>query len=341
MKILFLAIGNKLVASSRVRVYSYLPLLRKEGFKVFAMHYTPSWQCKKILAAKRQGVAVKLTAKIYSAAVLLVLFVLAPFFDIVFIQKVAMSKVTISALRLLNKGIVFDFDDAVFFYQDISHLLKKARCVIVSNKYLAEFSRRYNKQTYELPSPVETTGSFIHKDNNHIIIGWVGSQKTSRYLRPLVPIFKALKDRFKNLTIELMGFEEDMTFQPQLDVKTARWSIDGSRRHFEKVHIGVMPLTDDEYSKGKAGYKLLQYMSFGIPCVASPVGVNREIIKNGVNGFLAATEEDWQDKLSLLIEDNVLRQRMGEEGRRLVKRIYSYKAVVPRLIEVLGEVNAG
>ncbi len=96
-----------------------------------------------------------------------------------------------------------------------------------------------------------------------------------------------------------------------------------------------MPLPDDEYSRGKCGFKLLQYMALGIPSIASPVGVNQEIIQNGSNGFLASSNEDWVDNLSLLIENKEMRYSIGMNGRRTVENQYSLKKYAPELLSTL------
>lgn len=154
IKILFLTIGDNSVASSRVRVYSYLPYLQRRGFKVSVMHYTPSWQCRKILAMKKQNFFEKVFSKLYSTIAIVSLFIFSPFFDVIYIQKVTLSKFTIMVLKALNDNIIFDFDDAIFIYKDITHLLENSTRVVVSNKYLKEFASRYNKRVYELVSPV-------------------------------------------------------------------------------------------------------------------------------------------------------------------------------------------
>lgn len=339
MKVLFLTIGDKSVASSRVRVYSYLPYLYKEGRKVFIMHYTPSWQCKKILSMKKQSFIAKIISKLYTMSIVLFLFILAPFFDAIYIQKVMLSKFTIMVLKVLNGNIIFDFDDAIFIYKDITHLLKNSVCVIVSNKYLKEFASRYNRRVYELISPVKVDSHYFQKNDNLITLGWLGSPETSKYLYQLIPVFKSLKEKFENLNIEFMGTDKNKYFESS-DIKITEWSIEGEKKYLERINIGIMPLIDDEWSRSKCGYKLLQYMAMGIPCVASPVGINKEIIEDGLNGFLANTPDEWLDKLSLLIRDILLCQKLGKEGRRLAEELYSYKVNAPRLIEILQNINS-
>jgi glycosyltransferase involved in cell wall biosynthesis len=340
MKVLFLTIGDKSVASSRTRVYSYLPYLHGNGFKVFIMHYTPSWQSKNILSMKKQNFISKIISKLYSAGKLILLFIMAPFFDVVYIQKVALSKFAIAVLRVLNSNIIFDFDDAIFIHKDVTHLLRSSACVIVSNKYLKSFVSGHNERVYELISPVKVDSRAPLKKDTFITLGWSGSPQTSKYLYPLISVFKILKEKFENLNIEFMGAEKNRCFKA-LDIKITQWSIEGEKEYLRRMDIGIMPLTDDRFSQAKAGYKLLQYMAVGIPGVASPVGINRDIIKNGRNGFLAQTPNEWVDKLSLLIENALLRKRLGQQGRILAEKLYSYRVNAPRLIEILKSVTSG
>ena len=334
MKLLFLTVGDGSVASSRVRAYSYVPYLRKKGFKVFLMNYTPSWQCKRILSRRKQNLFEKAVGKSYSFAVLISLYLLAPFFDLIYIQKVLLSSATIRILKFLNKNIAFDFDDALFLYKDITHLLKNSRAVIVSNKYLKEFAVRFNQNAYELMSPVNVHEVPPKKDSSAVVIGWIGSPETSKYLDPLIPVFKRLKEKFENITIEIIGADKDRRLD-DAGVKTEKWSIDTEKKYLERMDIGIMPLENDEWSRSKAGYKLLLYMSNSVSCVASPVGVNTEIIKEGVNGFLASSENEWIDKISKLITDSRLRTIMGSAGRDFVAKNYSYDAIFPEFLAVL------
>jgi len=284
---------------------------------------------------KKQNVAMRLASRIYTAAVLFYLFTVAAFFDIIYVQKALLSKFTFSILKALNKNIVFDFDDALFLYKDITHILKGARSVVVSNEYLRDFASRYARDVRVLPSPVSTEkASSPRQDRNSVVLGWLGSPETTRYLDPLIPVFKNLKERFSGLDIELMGALETGSLD-SFGIKLNKWSLEAQERYLDSIDIGIMPLTDDEWSRSKAGYKLLLYMSSGIPCVASPVGINRELIKEGVNGFLADSEKEWTDKISTLIENGRLRRDMGSQGRKLAEDFYSYQTNAPRLIGML------
>jgi len=138
-----------------------------------------------------------------------------------------------------------------------------------------------------------------------------------------------------NLVLKIIGG----TYNPiGIHTNNIKWSLDTELAEMSEFDIGIMPLPDDEWAKGKCGLKALQYMAMGIPCVASPVGVNTEIIQDGVNGFLAKDEKEWIEKLSLLIKNSELRQRLGKAGRKTVEERYSVKVWAPRYVEIIKKV---
>ena len=179
-------------------------------------------------------------------------------------------------------------------------------------------------------SPVKMIRFLAQKDDS-VTLGCLGSPETSKYLYPLIPVFKKLKERFGNLSIEFMGAES--RFESS-GINIIKWSLEAEKRYLEKIDIGIMPLADDEWAESKAGYKLLLYMSAGIPCVAAPVGINKEIIKEGVTGFFASSEEEWLDKLTVFLEDKKLRQEMGKNGWLRAKEHFSYDAALPKFLNI-------
>ncbi|PIQ89358.1 MAG: hypothetical protein COV72_03450, partial [Candidatus Omnitrophica bacterium CG11_big_fil_rev_8_21_14_0_20_42_13] len=325
-KILYLSVGDRSVASSRTRVYSFVPYLKSgsPGIKARVICYTPSWQCRRILAMQRLNIAQKICAKAYSGAIILSLMAAAPFFDVICIQKVILSRFNMAVLKILNGRIVFDFDDAIYMKKDITHMLRAASCVIVSNNYLREFALKYNPKVYKMISPVKVEGGVRAQKGDEVRLGWIGLPETSAYLYPVLPVLGRLKNEFGNLKMEFMGCAKNGDFD-LLGIRCTAWSLDAEKDYLGSLDIGIMPLFNDRWAQGKGGYKLLQYMAMGIPCVASPVGVNREIIKDGINGFLADDEKEWHERLSRLIKNPALRGRMGGEGRRMARELYSYE----------------
>jgi len=335
MKALFLTIGNRCVASSRARVYSHIPGLQQNGWKVFVIPYTSAGQCRRIMAKVRPNLVERAMDKTYTFLALVLLCAVALFFNIIVIQKVALSRFAVYLLKALNPNLIIDFDDSIFMYQDISYLLEAAVGVIVSNEELGRFARRHNSAVYEVPTSVDMLLRRSSKDNGIVRIGWIGSPDTSRYLEQLKPVLKNLKGRFGDVRLEFMGLKERDCPGLSGCAEFRDWSIEAEGEYLRRLDIGIMPLTDDKWARGKGGYKLLQYMSTGAACVASPVGVNKKIIKNGINGFFAATTEEWTERLSALVSDASLRREIGRRGYDVASEFYSYRVNTPRLSGIL------
>lgn len=336
-RVLILAIGDKTVASSRVRIFSYMPYLNKSGIRATVLCYTPSWHAKKIILRKKISMVEKLLSKIYSSYINFLLLAMAYFYDVIYIQKVALSPYIINMLKIINRNYLFDFDDAIYCYKDIRHITANASAVVVANKYLEAFALKYNKRVFKLASPVEPDHKPKDvKNENVVTMGWIGSPETSEYLYNIIPVFKKLKQRHNNFEMAFMGLDGKISYElALLGAKIINWSLRGENDFLEEIDMGIMPLESTDYAKGKAGYKLLQYMAKGVACVASPVGINNEIIKHNQNGFLASTQDEWLDRLDALVRDRSLRMRIGLEGYNTAKSSYSYEVNAPRLLHVL------
>ncbi|MCU0355503.1 MAG: glycosyltransferase family 4 protein [Cytophagales bacterium] len=177
-----------------------------------------------------------------------------------------------------------------------------------------------------MPTTIDTENlhnRLKEQDTRAFVIGWTGTHSTIAYLEPLVPILEKLAEThaFTFLVISDRKPDFDLPFVQYLPWQKATEADDLLR-----INVGVMPLTDDPWSRGKCGFKALQYMALGIPAVASPVGVNTEIIEPGVNGFLCATPDEWLACLTRLLQDPTLRAEMGRQARRTVEERYSVQA---------------
>lgn len=335
MKILFLTIGNIDVASSRARVYSYLEYLKEAGVKTLVLPYTSPRRCRKILLMEKENIFGKMIGRLYSIRAIFSLFLLAPFFDIIYIQKVRVARSTFGLLSVFNKRIIFDFDDSLHLYGDISYLLHRAACVVVSNDYLRRLAMRYNDNIYELISPVAVDGKRPAKKGEAVKVGWIGSPEASQYLATVIPVLKSLMKQFKDLKVIFMGAPDNAVFR-SAGIDTILWSIDGERAFLKEIDIGIMPLTDDDWTRGKGGYKLLQYMANGIPCVASPVGVNNLIVEDGQTGFFARSEKEWHDKLEMFLKKRNLINDMGKRALARAREVYSYDANFPKFLKMVN-----
>lgn len=263
-------------------------------------------------------------------------------YDLVFIQREAFMTGTTyfeKQFKKTGKKIIFDFDDAVWLPNvsegnskyawmkkpsKTAEIISLADLVIAGNNYLADYAKKYNDNTHVIPTTIDTEyhKRKIKADNNRICIGWTGSHTTIQHFENAVSALKKLQSKFgKKIYFKVIG--DESYSNNELGIKGTKWNLKTEIEDLSDIDIGIMPLPDDEWAKGKCGLKGLQYMSLEIPCVMSPVGVNTEIIADGVNGFLAKDENDWVEKVSLLIENAELRKKIGAEARKTVEERYS------------------
>ena len=218
-------------------------------------------------------------------------------------------------------------------------------CVIAGNEYLASYARCRNPRVTIMPTVVDTelfadpltrprVVSRVDSVNGPVI-GWIGSHSTAQYLDLIAPALQRLARR-RRFVFRVIGAGRDIHI-PGVEVENRLWDMATEIRDFRDLDIGVYPIRDDEWARGKCAFKAIQYMAAGAPCVASTVGMTTEVIKNGVNGFLAGSTEEWVNCLDLLLEDGLLRERLAREGRITVEKKYSLKEHAPRLADVLED----
>ena len=267
-------------------------------------------------------------------------------FDIVFIQREASFLGTsFFEKRAFKSGayVIFDFDDSIWLAdtspgnqkwewikkpQKFFENLSCAHFVMAGNTYLAEKAQANAKNVIIVPTTVDTN---FHKPlsgfrNEHFItIGWSGSISTLKHFELLIPVLLKLKKRYGNkLKFKVIG--EKNYRHPVLEVDAVAWSEETEVQELNSLDIGIMPLPDDEWANGKCGLKGLTYMACGVVAVLSEVGVNKQIIKHGQNGFLAENDYEWFNLLCELIENKDLREEVGEKGRETVIKEYSVEA---------------
>jgi glycosyltransferase involved in cell wall biosynthesis len=257
---------------------------------------------------------------------------------------------------LLPKGVplVVDYDDAVFHNYDLHHsglvrrfmgqkldkLMARASLVTAGNPYLAMRARSAGAARVEIVPTVVDLKSYTPRPapelGADVRIGWIGTPSTwTEYMEPMMPLLSRAAQE-AGARILAVGAGQAAKTHPLLD--NLAWSEEAEVSLIHQMDIGIMPLSDTPWARGKCGYKLIQYMACGIPVIASPVGVNADIVEQGVNGFLATTDTEWREALAVLLHDPVLRRRMGAAGRKKVEEHYTLQVWGPRVASLLRDV---
>jgi len=314
--------------SSRYRVFQFLQPLEQQGF-----------QCR-LLPAPQRNLFKRL-------AYLPRLFLLALQSDVLFIQKRTLPIWVLNLLVHLNPRIIYDFDDAIFLqpaHKDcLDEMLKRAKVVIAGNEYLASYARKYQSPVVVIPTVVDTDRykpavSASRSGGERIVLGWIGSDPNADGLELLLPVFQWLERRYGSGLLVRMIAGKNWRANPSVPIEYVPWRLETSLSELQRLDIGLAPLKDTEWNRGKCGLKLIQYMAVGIPAVASPVGVQSQIVEHNRSGFLASSLEDWRSALVSLIEDKLLRLQMGNEARRRAETYFSVRAVMPALSNIIAQV---
>ena len=244
--------------------------------------------------------------------------------------------------------VVFDFDDAIFhaykspsngymsylkFPGKTAEICRLSTHVMAGNEYLANYARRYNTNVSIVPTTIDTDKYKVAEEDEPAVvtIGWSGSFSTIQHLDTVRDVFQELA-RAEQFRLRVIG--APVYKIAGVDVEAMQWRSSTEIADLSAIDIGIMPLPDDDWSKGKCGLKALQYMALGIPTVCSPVGVNSTIIRDGENGFLAAEPAEWVEKIRRLMHSPEMRQTTGIAGRKTVEEQYSARVVAPKVAEI-------
>lgn len=264
-------------------------------------------------------------------------------YDIIFIYREAhFLGNTFFEKKIKKSGVplIYDFDDAIWL-NDIStgnHNLKWLKnpkktsqiialssLTIVGNKFLYDYAKKYNESITIIPTSINTDyhcPKKVKKKNESVCIGWTGSVTTLKHFEGAIPFLKKIKEIYKEKVTFKLIVDVDYSVS-ELGLKNTKWEKETEITTLNDIDIGIMPLPNDDWSKGKCGFKGLQYMSLEKATIMSPVGVNNEIIEHGSNGFLADTDEEWIEILKKLIDSEDLRTRIGKAGRKTIVEKYS------------------
>lgn len=249
--------------------------------------------------------------------------------------------------RLSGRPFIYDCDDAFFHAHEESALLrgklrglvKAAAIVTAGNAYLADHLRRWNDRVHIVPTVVDTNAYRPGpRTEGTPVIGWIGSPSTWPFVRPYLPLLAELCSGGKARFLAVgAGAAAAAELFPGMELRA--WAEQREVADVQAMDIGIMPLPDEPWARGKCGYKLIQYLACGMPVVASPVGVNRAIVTDGESGFLASTEADWLNALRQLLGDVPLRGRLGAAGREHIVRDYSLARFAPLVVSLFEQAS--
>ena len=357
-RLLFIATHPKEAPSTRNRIFAYEPALRQAGFEVDVHTFFPSEALDAINAKHRWS---RKTSWVLDGAWRRWRTLRTGRHELIFIHRelfpwgmpVGMAML-MAQLRQRKTGLIYDFDDAVFLphRQDrpvigkledatsVHKLMAASDAVIAGNTYLAGYARRFNERVACLPTPVDTTRFLPARGTRHgpCVIGWIGSPSTAKYLQSLAPALQRLS-RTHPFQLKVIGAGHTFAM-PDVPLDLRPWRLEDETNEFSSCDIGLYPLWDDAWSRGKCGFKALQFMASGVPVVASAIGMNTEIIQDRVNGLLVGSHDEWLARLTELLEDAALRRTLGMAGRQTVETRYSLQQLAPRFLATIEETLA-
>jgi glycosyltransferase involved in cell wall biosynthesis len=348
MKVLYLTKYSRNGASSRLRSYQYFPVLAANRFTVDISPFFDEDYLINLYSGKRIA---KLKLLKYYLNRFSTLFIIYKY-DRIVIEKELFPYFFSwfeKIFWLLRVKYIVDFDDAIFHNYDLSNsklnsfflknkinnVMKYSNCVVAGNSYLAERARVSGaKKIVILPTVIDLDLYTTPKKNtsSKIVIGWIGSPSTFKYVKKYSLVFAQLLKN-PNVELHIIGVTEDLGLGKS--VKYLKWSEESEVSLLSQFDIGIMPLENTPWELGKCSYKLIQYMGCALPVVASAVGMNTEVVDEGINGFLVQTEAEWLSRLNQLIADSSLRQLLGTNGRIKVESEYSVQKKQAVLLDII------
>lgn len=357
-RVLFLTRYPEEGASSRYRVFQYLPHLRALGMEAEVQSFMDTPMYHMSLAPGRTGAKIWATVR----ATVQRLWALRNWrrYDALYLQRELLPfgpPLIEAALRKRGAVLFFDYDDALFIKKASRHnrlatalrsadktrdLFRLVHCVVAGNDWLREAAIEAGAARAVTLEVAEDTARIpmhrAHTNDAPITIGWLGSPSTVKYLRFIEPVLQGIARRYPDLRWEIMG-GQDFTMEG-VDWQLSDWSLEGELQALARFDIGLMPLPAEDWAKGKSGGKARTYMAAGVVPVVSAIGYNRELIRHGETGFLCETEEDWDRHLTRAIEDAALRQRIASAARAEVEHRFRPSMIAGTMARLLKDVTA-
>jgi len=329
--------GGVNVPSARFRVRQYIPVLREMGIKIDEFASPLGTYPPRSKALRPLWVAGTLVARLPYIAH-------SYHYDLTLLQREILSTL-VTLEGFTKKPRVLDVDDAIFLHNKGKFAKKLARIcdlIICGNNYIAENFDQWNKNIAIIPTAVNTQ-RYIPKQNTfteqQFIIGWIGTSGNFKYLHRIESALSEVLRRFSQAKLCIIADTEPVFRKiPKDSMKFIPWSPETEVAGIQGMTIGIMPLSDSDWEKGKCSFKMLSYMACGLPVVVSPVGMNKEILSFGNIGIGASTQKEWVEALLELLSDADRCEKMGSIGRSIVQKYFSLDVIAPRLVGCLRKV---
>ena len=267
-------------------------------------------------------------------------------YDGVLLHKKCLNRMDAVILRRYSKKIIYDFDDAIMYSPHrpdsdrTSHMrlfrrtVSMVDCVIAGNAYLAEHARRFCSNVHVLPTGLNVkpyTGAKTGNEDGHIRLVWIGSASTLKYLAELKPLLEEIGGQDNNLVLRIIG--DEFIDAENISVEKCRWSLDRQAADLKACDIGLAPLPDDRFTRGKCGFKILQYFAADLPVIASPVGVNCDLIEQSRAGLLASTRVQWKESIGKLMKPET-RSEMAKNANQFIRQ-YDTEVLAEKFCEII------
>lgn len=353
MKVLFLTKYSSAGASSRYRTFQYLPKLEQSGV---VCKVSPLFDDAYLSNKYRYGSGTK-SDMLRGLARRIQAIMTAWRYDLVVVEKEFLPYFPALfewIFTLFGGRYIVDYDDALFHQYDkhrnplvrkllgskISTVMRLSQMVITGNTYLANYAKLAGAKRVEIiPTVIDLDRYSVRSkktESEVLTIGWIGSPTTAIYLQEIASVLaNVCRDGIARVQLIGSGSVELAEIEPEI----LQWNDKTEAQLMHGFDVGIMPLPDESWARGKCGFKLIQYMACGLPVIASPVGVNSQIVEDGVNGFLAGNDQEWEEAIGRLAADKVLRKKMGKRGRAKVVSEYSLQVQAPRLVSLISELG--
>lgn len=267
--------------------------------------------------------------------------------DVVILLRKTFPYPIFLVLRKLSKKIIFDFDDAIFCNSDGSYSKTRMRrfeatvsnCdyIFAGNDYLANEAKKFNAKVSVIPTSLDTNKYNLtcQKSDAAFELVWIGSQSTRKYIAEIIPSLEIAAGTIPNLQLKIIADFE--LSSAQLTIKNVAWSAHSEALELCKADVGLAPMPENNWTKGKCALKVLQYMAASLPVISSPSGVNADVVENGISGYLATDNHQWVNLLVQMHKERKKLVRMGEHGRRRVQSEFSISAVFQKMLHILNQ----